>query len=151
MRAQVVRGWVRLTAGVLLALAVSAALSPNQARAGCSSHSSHATGIDSLTRYIDPVVLTGSESPTSDTQPPAFPGLPRPCSGPSCSGYPGPPSVPSLTIVRLVEPWAYLGLCVSVTEGAAGFHSADLSTLRPTLLTSAIFHPPRSGMSPLAV
>src|SRR5262249_5569825 len=123
---------VRSPAGVLLALLACALTVPSKAQAGCSPYVTHRSGPEHLARFLDPSIVGGTERPPGEPAPPTGSERPRPCSGPSCSGYPAdPPAAPSVTGAQYVEPWACLGTSLSLPGLGSSPSAACHGDLRP--------------------
>lgn len=136
------RAQIRAGASLLLLLAVFAL--PARARAGCGHDEMSPATAHQLAQYLDPIV-SGPSGPVqghSTSMPPR--GLPRPCSGPSCSNKNSvPPAAPQVSEPRYSETWA----CLDPVEPPPALPSTLLDAAAHSLGSSgsplSIFHPPR--------
>lgn len=143
MRASIAARLGRVPAGAGFLLLVCALSAPSTVQAGCSHYVTSRAIRELLSRQLDPLIQgeTGLSrvEPTPGTDPPR----PRPCTGPSCSGDPAPPAVPSPAQARYVELWACLGADREQPRLGSAFLPTHPTTLRPSTATLGIFHPPR--------
>lgn len=126
-------------AGALLAFLAVGVLAP-EARAGCSHYvlSRHAalerdgSGLDLLD--------------ASDTGRPAVPvERPKPCSGVFCSGNPGLPDLPTVSVDTRPGDWGLLSEPTTVPEADSFPRHHDDDRLSPSHCGSGVFHPPRAA------
>ncbi len=143
------RSWRRasltlVALGLWLALAGSA----RRVEAGCVhdglSRSQESTGAAHFNRLIATGAMPAPAEPGETPERP-IPGKPRPCSGPSCSGSGGLPSVPTATIAPASSSWAWTdGLPAADVPGSLIWPARDARS-RPILRPAGIFHPPRAA------
>src|SRR3954453_19672075 len=96
---------VRLPAVACFTLLAWGVVFPSRADAGCDRYANHLSSHEGLGRFLDPLVVGGEANWAGGERSPANdPARPRPCSGPSCSGRPTVPTLPSVTVIRFVEP-----------------------------------------------
>ena len=140
--------WPLLTLGLWLALA-----SPGtRVEAGCVhdalSRSQEATGAAHFQLLIEVGAMAAPASATEQpdhVHPHDLSGLPRPCSGPSCSGSGGLPPAPTATIAPATSAWAWVGAATpSIVPGALPWPGRD-ERFRPVRTPRGIFHPPRAA------
>lgn len=133
----------RSQVGAFFALLAWVVVAPSQAQAGCLQHGLLSSEDARLSAFLDPLIA-GTSTTSTDVRLPA-PANPRPCSGPSCSGYPPGPTVPSVSVTRYVELWACLGLIVAPQRPRPTLAPSLPHRLHSVLAGSAVFHPPRVG------
>lgn len=133
----------RWAAGAVFLLLACVLSFPSKAQAGCSRYVTYRTAHDHLAPLHDPLISGEAGRHSAEPSPPTAPDLPRPCTGPSCSGSPAPPPAPATTEARYVAPWACLGTTPSLLGLGSRLFQTRPSRLRPALTASGIFHPPR--------
>jgi hypothetical protein len=134
----------RRFAGVLLALVAFVVAAPSKVQAGCTSHVRVPGQPGSLVNRLDPLIVGEAGRIQDGSATPATPAVPRPCSGPTCSGKSSPPALPSISETRYVEAWACLGLITRRLTLDSGFVTTPSSLVSPILSPDVIFHPPRA-------
>jgi hypothetical protein len=140
---------VRSSAGVLLALLACGILAPSQARAGCSHYAIPQAIQDELANLIDPLIAGEAQQASPTDSSPEH--RPKPCTGPSCSGWPASPPVPPIDATKFVESWAHLEpFRLLPTTGSTLLVPTSCDDA-PAHRGTSIFHPPRMiASSPIA-
>lgn len=124
----------RLPAIAFFATLACALAAPSESRAGCDAHLAPPGG--------GPADPLGLRLPGGDPADPSD-GMPRPCSGPSCSRAPeAPPAAPAAE-VRFSPQWACLGPLAAPAKPAGSFGRPPAGGSRPIHAATSIFHPPR--------
>jgi len=143
---------VRGPAGAFLALLACALVGPSRVEAGCAHPGIAGPGREAMVRLIDglAVAAAGSSRVLPDGTAPIAPeGSPRPCSGPSCSGSPAAPSVPTIGPVPHDEPKASLGSTTPPPPSPRpSYLVPDPCVPIPIRHGDGIFHPPRATSPP---
>ncbi|WP_145952072.1 hypothetical protein [Paludisphaera borealis] len=134
--------------GALIALLACSHLAPSQARAGCSYYVLHRSTSGDMADHLDPLVSGMAMTLAGEPSHSDGPRRPKPCSGPSCSGWPDSPTPPSVSATKFVEPWAYLAPLWSRPEIDSALLPISSHDLCPIHRGEPIHHPPRSIAAP---
>ncbi|QEH31982.1 hypothetical protein OJF2_04490 [Aquisphaera giovannonii] len=132
---------MRFLAGASLLVLAQGLLAP-AAKAGCSHGvSSHAYDrfVASISHLDD--LITGGAAAGQDLAP----KTPPPCSGPGCSGHVPPPAGSTAVVTPpSLDHWGVLDSQAPPSSRATHGDRQEESLPLPAILSSGIFHPPRS-------
>lgn len=143
MGSQVSGRGMRTVAGVLVALVAVVLAAPSKANAGCARHVAvRPDPLDDLARLES---LQGDVSTDDALTPHSIPSdLPKPCSGPSCSGRPAVP-MPAPLVVHpdRSDRWGCLADALAVNGPECKLLPPPDHTERPRNTGTSIDRPPR--------
>jgi hypothetical protein len=140
------RSWVRgarSAAGVLVTLGLLALAAPTRAEAGCAHYAYAASSHDPMAATAR-LALLGLDHPDPVTPVRLPGGLPKPCSGLSCSGRPSQPlPLPAVSGAPRLDRW----LCLTVTPApqppSGRIFTPPTVPARPTRAGDRVDRPPR--------